>query len=88
MLLNMSMKGVLVFVNLWSVKDLEATSAMLLLFPWMCVVSSGEACEICCLIASALSRSDAIVEVVVVCLFVHVTVAWLSQNMPTCECFR
>ena len=46
------------------------------------------ACMTCCLIANALSRCEDMSDVVVVCLFVHVTVAWLSQKMPMCVCFR
>ena len=86
--LNVCRKGLLVFVNLESVKDLDAKSAILFWLPSMCVVNSGDTCITCCLMASALSKCAAVIDVVVVCLFVQVTVAWLSQNMPIWVCCR
>ena len=81
-LLKVLMKDVLAVRNCSSLKDLEATSAILFWLPSMSVVRSSEACMMCCLIASALSRCAAIVDVVVVCLFVQDTVAALSQKIP------
>ena len=80
-------KGLLDVVKFLSIKERDATSAMLFWLPLICVVRRGDACMTCCLTASALSRCAAMLDVVVVCLFVQDTVAMLSEKIPTCACF-
>ena len=81
-LLKVCTKDVLEFVNLVSVKECDATSAILFAIPSMCTVDRGDVLLICCLSANARSRCPATVDVAVLCLFVQATVDMLSQKRP------
>lgn len=71
-------------MNDLSINEYDAISAMLFGLSLICVVRSGDACILCCLTASALRRWSEMLDVVVACLSIQVSVAILSDYLHKC----